>query len=63
MAESDKKESCENYILVINCSKCLSSQDFITRKYTKANTSVSSFIVLKYAVLMLFEHAQYLKIS
>ena len=30
MAESDK-DSCENFVLIINCSKCLSSEEFITQ--------------------------------
>ena len=60
MAESDKKESSDNFVLVINCSKCLSSQEFITRKYTKVNTSVSFLISVKklsvpHPICMLFE--------
>ena len=31
---ADEGRNLDNYILVINCSKCLSSEDFITRKHT-----------------------------
>ncbi|CAB4041360.1 Hypothetical predicted protein [Paramuricea clavata] len=31
MAASDKNESSDNFVLVINCSKCLSSREFITQ--------------------------------
>ena len=35
MAASDKSENIENLVLIINCSECLTSQDFITREYER----------------------------
>lgn len=35
----DKEDGIDNYVLVINCSECLSSQEFIEREYAKDSAS------------------------